>query len=259
MIISARKIWTFLLLLPAIISGEALYGQIKGDNYLKWYSWNATGGFMMPLNIFRTNLSGGIEHTYRFAGVPGYVFSIAKTVGLQVLIGAELEDQRTRGAMRGFLSIPTDTLYNIRTRTYSLYFQYYVKPNLNINPFILGKIGYGGINRGLINRDLSSTRPADRWGFMLGAAAGVTWHATPNFSFNLYGEFSTIPVKYLPGLFRSLPPPEKRLFPTTRIVLTVTGHTDIRVFYPYTRGRGFKSNKYKPAPYLPYGRLRIRK
>jgi hypothetical protein len=93
---------------------------------------------------------------------------------------------------------------------------------------------------------------------MVGAAAGVTWHATPNISFNLYGEFSTIPVKYLPELFKTLPAPDKSIFPTTRIVLTVTGHTDVRVFYPFKRGKVYR-NKYKQHEFLPYNRVRIRK
>jgi hypothetical protein len=256
--IPARKIWIFLLFFTALLLGKSAWGQIKGDNYLKWYSWNATGGFMMPLNLFTTSLPDAIEHTYHFAGTPGYVFSIGKPIGVQFIVGAELEDQRTKGAMKGFLSMPADTFYNIRTRTYSMFYQYYLTPSQNFNPFILAKIGYGGINRAFLNRDLSRTFPADRWDIMLGVAAGVTWHSTPNISFNLYGEFSTIPVKYLSELFTSLPPLEKRIFPTTRIVLTVTGHTDVRVFYPFKRGKVYR-NKYKQHEFLPYNRVRIRK
>jgi hypothetical protein len=258
MIISASKIWTFILLFPALLSGEAALGQVKGDSYMKWNSWNATGGLMMPLNIFSSNLTDGIEHSYRFAGTPGYVFSIAKPIGLQIIIGVELEDQRTKGVMKGFLSLPSDTFYNIRTRTYNLFLQYYLTPNLNVNPFIFWKIGYGGINRALINRDLSRSLPADRWDFMIDAGAGATWHAGPNISLNLYGEFSAIPAKYLHELFISLPSLDKKLFPTTRIVLSVTGHTDIRVFYPFKSGKVYKS-KYKSHKFLPFNRVRIRK
>jgi hypothetical protein len=258
MIMSAKKIGTFLLLFWVILSGENVSGQVKGESFVKWYSWNATAGFMMPLNIFRTNLSDGIEHTYRFDGTPGYVFSIAKPLGLQVIIGLELEDQRTKGAMKGFLSLPTDTFYNFRTRTYNLFLQYYFTPNLNVNPFILEKIGFGGINRALINRDVSRSFPVDRWDLMIATGAGVTWHAGPNISLNLYGEFSIIPAKYLHELFTSLPSYDKKIFPTARIVLTVTGHTDIRVFYPVRKVKVYK-NKYKSQEFLPYNRVRIRK
>jgi opacity protein-like surface antigen len=258
MTISARKIWIFLLLLPALLSGNAVLAQIKGDSYMKWYSWNATVGFMMPVNILSTNLPDGIAHSFHFDGTPGYIFSIAKPIGVRFIVGAELEDQRTKGAMKGFLSVPTDTFYNFRTRTYSLVFQYYLTPGQDINPFVLAKIGYGGINRALRNRDLSRSFPADRWDLMVGAAAGMTWNATPNISVNLYGEFSTIPAKYLPELFTSLPSLEKKIFPTTRIVLSITGHTDIRVFYPFKRGKVYK-NKYKSHEFLPYNRVRMRK
>jgi opacity protein-like surface antigen len=246
-----------ILLLMLLLPVAQVQGQIKGESYLKWYSWNATGGFMMPLNLFRVHLANGVDHTYRFSGTPGYVFTLGKPVGLQLIVGAELEDQRTKGAMKGFLGQAADTFYNIRTRTYSLFLQYYFIPNTDINPFVMGKIGYGGINRAFLNRDLSRTIPADRWDFMFSMASGVTVHPTPNISFNLYGEVSTIPVKYLPKLFRVLPKQEKKIFPTARIVLTVTGHTDIRVFYPFKRGKTSKT-KYKPHEYLPFSRVRVR-
>jgi opacity protein-like surface antigen len=249
--------WLFLLL-TVLLPDSQLAGQVKGENYLKWYSWNATGGFMMPLDLFTSRLPAGVTHTYHFDGTPGYVFTLGKPVGLQLITGAELEDQRTRGAMQGFLGQPADTFYNIRTRTYSLFLQYYFIPNTDINPFIMGKIGYGGINRAFRNRDLSRTIPADRWDFMFALATGVTYHATPNISFNLYGELSTIPAKYLPQLFTKLPEMDKKIFPTTRVVLSVTGHTDIRVFYPFKRGKTYKS-KYKSHEFLPFNRVKVRK
>jgi len=248
--------WIILLFLSLL--NLQVSGQVKGDNYLKWYSWNASGGFMMPLNLFTSHLSGGIAHTYHFDKSPGYVFTLGKPIGLQVIVGAELEDQRTRGAMKGFLGQEADTFYNFRTRTYNLFLQYYFLPNTDINPFIMSKVGLGGINRAYLGRDLSRSLPIDRWDLMLAFASGVTYHATPNISFNLYGEVSSIPAKYLPQLFTQLPELDKKIFPTARVVLTVTGHTDIRVFYPFKRSKTYKS-KYKSHEFLPFNRVKVRK
>ncbi len=230
-------------------------GQVKGENGLKWYSWNASGGFMMPIDPFHTRLSGGAGHHYQFSGTPGFTYSLGKPFGLQVVAGAELEDHRIDGTVRNYQSIGNERLYNARLRTYSLFGQYYVSPIWNLNPFIMLKFGYTGINRARGNKDLSRTLPADRWDIVFTAATGVTWHADPNFSVNLYGEFSPISNKYLRELFGDL---EAKTLPMTRVVLTLTAHTDIRVFYPFYRGRGF-TTRFKPDPYLPFVSERIRK
>lgn len=258
MIISSGKIRLFFLLILFVLAGNGVSGQVKGDSYLKWYSWNATGGFMMPMNLFNAYLRNGIEHTYQFDGVPGYVFSLAKPVGLRLNIGAEMEDQLDKGSLKGYRGMAADTFYNVRTRTYSLYVQYYFSPIINVNPFVTAKVGYGGINRDRRNVDLSRTLPANRWNFFLTAASGVTWHATPNISFNLYGEISALPSRYLLGTFRDLPSLDGRYVYATKVVLTVTGHTDIRVFYPFKRGKVFKT-RFKQNNYLPFSRVRVRK
>jgi hypothetical protein len=258
MISSARRIWTCLLLFPVLLSGGKVLGQVKGDSYQNWYSWDATGGFMMPMNIFNSALTGGMKHSFHFSGTPGYIFSLAKPIGLQFIVGADLEDLRMKGDVNNFLSLPSDTLYNIRLRTYSLYFQYYLTPDLNINPFIMAKLGYSGINRASVTKDLSRSLPADRWDWIFTAGAGATWHAGPNVSVNLYGEFSMVPSKYLPELFAELPQTGNKMFPMTRLVLSFTGHTDIRVFYPFRKGKTYRS-KYKSHEFLPYNRVRMRK
>jgi hypothetical protein len=253
------KILLFFLPLFLLAAGNTALGQVRGDNYLKWYSWNASGGFIMPLSPFATNLASGIDHRYHFAGSPGYIFSIAKPIILQVVVGADLEDQRMEGRINGFELPGADTTYNLRLRTYSLFAQYYITPNQNINPFILAKIGYSGINRALITSDLSRTFPANRWDFLATAGLGATWHAGTNFSVNLYGEFTPVPDTYLYELFKTLPESGKKYFPMTRIVLSLTGYTDIRVFYPLGKEKVYKSKYKKTEEYTPFHRVKSRK
>lgn len=245
-----------LLALLLFMGGNRLWAQVKGESGLKWYSWNASGGFMLPLDPFTPELLPMTEHRYRFSGTPGFTFSISKPVTLQLNLGAELEDLRIDGKLAGDLLLTE--LYNARLRTYSFFAQFYVLPNLNLNQFVLLKAGRSGINMDKGVRDLSRTIPADLWEWVFTGGYGVTYHFDPNFSINLYGEFSPVPNRYIGELFSALSDPDKRNIPMTRIVLTVTGHTDIRVFYPFNKGRGWL-NRYQPDNYLPFYRERVRK
>ena len=55
-----------LLALLLFTGGNRLWAQVKGESGLKWYSWNASGGFMLPLDPFTPELLPMTEHRYRF-------------------------------------------------------------------------------------------------------------------------------------------------------------------------------------------------
>ena len=244
------KIFSLLLFL-VLLTAYTVRGQVKGESGLKWYSWNASVGFLMPVDPFRTTFSGEAGHAYQFSGTPGFTYSLGKPITLQLVVGAELEDHRIDGTVSNYLSPGDNRFYNARLRTYSLYSQYYASPEWKLNPFILVKAGYSGINRALGHVDLSRTIPANLWQFIFTAGTGVTYHLDPNFSFNLYGEFSPVSDKYLRQLLKNV---NKRNLPMARIVFSITGHTDIRVFYPFSRGRGFSKKYGKPADWPFYNK-----
>jgi opacity protein-like surface antigen len=246
--IKEKKIAFVIFMLLLILTGFRAVSQIKGESGLKWYSWNASGGFMLPLDPFHSNLGDGAQHAYKFSGNPGFTFSLAKPIGLQFIVGADLEDLRIDGKVANYLSSGTDSSYKARFRTYGLFCEYYFFPNGNINPFVSLKAGFCGINRAVGKRDISRAFPPDLWNLQFTVGTGVTYHVDPNFSINLYGELTPVSNAYLQDLFVGL---NKSTIAMARIVLTVTGHTDIRVFFPFFRGREF-SNKYKPDTYLPF-------
>ncbi len=248
--------------------------QIKGESGLKWYSWHASGGFMLPADPFSAELLSDLQHNYRFSGIPGWTFSLAKPLTIKLNVGWELQDIIVDGKLTGELSTlntlgaqtlpritPSDLspYYNTRLRTYNLFAQYYFFPNTNINHFIMGKVGYSRINYGLEGQwDPTRSIPGDDiWDWMFTAAYGVTWHADPNFSVNLYTEFSPTPDQYLGRIYNFLQHPDKSNMPMGRIVLSLTGHTDIRVFFPFSKARKY-TTRYKPDKYLPFYRVRKR-
>jgi opacity protein-like surface antigen len=273
-----------LLTLPLLILAHCLSAQVKGESGLKWYSWHASGGFMLPADPFSSEVISDLQHNYRFSGIPGYTFSIAKPLTIKLNVGWELQDIIVDGKLAGpqvapeTIPIPgamvpannlvssgnasssiTEPYYNTRMRTYNLYAQYYFLPNTNINHFIMGKVGYSRINQGLEGKwdPTRSLHKKDLWDWVFTAAYGVTWHAAPNFSVNLYGEFSPTPDRYLGEIYDFLKDPEKSNMPMGRIVLSLTGHTDIRVFFPFSKARKY-TTRYKPDKYLPFYRVRKR-
>lgn len=271
----------FLLLL---LVSQLSMAQVKGESGLKWYSWHASGGFMLPADPFSAEVISQLEHNYRFSGIPGWTFSLAKPLTIKLNVGWELQDIIVDGKLAGPLVAPenppvpgavvpviilastangsssiSSPYYNTRLRTYNLFAQYYFLPNTNINHFIMGKVGYSRINQGLEGKwdPTRSLHKKDLWDWVFTAAYGVTWHADPNFSVNLYGEFSPTPDRYLGEIYDFLKDPEKSNMPMGRIVLSLTGHTDIRVFFPFSKARKY-TTRYKPDKYLPFYRVRKR-
>jgi len=251
--IKTLKIAVLLLLFAGF--GNIGFAQVKGPSGLKWYSWNASGGFMAPVDPFKTDLGNGIEHGYRFSGTPGFTFSLAKPLTIAFNLGAELEDHRIDGDLDYGDPDLVNPLYNTRFRTYSLFGQYYLFPNTNINHFLMAKIGYSGVNMARGGKDLSRTIPADLWEWVITGGYGITYHMDPNFSVNLYGEFSPVRNRYLTRLFSDV---ERKNLPMARIVLSLTVHTDIRVFFPFSKARRF-TTQYKPEMYMPFYKERKRK
>lgn len=263
-----------LVILLLLLVSQLSRAQVKGESGLKWYSWHASGGFMLPADPFSAEVISQMEHNYRFSGIPGYTFSLAKPLTIKLNVGWELQDIIVDGKLTGALpsSIPLgehppssaapddpDPYYNTRLRTYNLFAQYYFLPNTNINHFVMGKVGYSRINYGLEGRwDPTRSMPGRNiWDWMFTAAYGVTWHADPNFSVNLYTEFSPTPDRYLGRIYDFLKDPDKSNMPMGRIVLSLTGHTDIRVFFPFSKARKY-TTRYKPDKYLPFYRVRKR-
>lgn|GEM_PF-633669 len=271
----------FLLLL---LVSQLSRAQVKGESGLKWYSWHASGGFMLPTDPFNAEVISQLEHNYRFSGIPGWTFSLAKPLTIKLNVGWELQDIIVDGKLAGPQVAPENTpvpgavvsainlastvngsssisspYYNTRMRTYNLFAQYYFLPNTNINHFIMGKVGYSRINQGLEGKwdPTRSLHKKDLWDWVFTAAYGVTWHADPNFSINLYGEFSPTPDRYLGEIYDLLKEPDKSNMPMGRVVLSLTGHTDIRVFFPFSKARKY-TTRYKPDKYLPFYRVRKR-
>jgi hypothetical protein len=87
----------------------------------------------------------------------------------------------------------------------------------------MGKVGYSRINQGLEGKwdPTRSLHKKDLWDWVFTAAYGVTWHADPNFSVNLYGEFSPTPDRYLGEIYDFLKDPAKSNMPMVRIVLSL--------------------------------------
>ncbi len=241
------------------VLGYSALGQVKGDSGLKWYSWHGAIGFMMPMDPFSADLMQDLQHNYRFSGIPGFTFALAKPLTIKLNVGLELQDIIVDGKLSNEITPLTAPFYNTRMRTYNLYAQYYVFPNTNLNHFVMVKGGYSRVNQGLEGRwDPTQSIPGkDTWDWVFTAAYGVTWHYDPNFSINLYGEFSPTPDRYLGEIYSFLKEPDKSNLPMGRIVLSVTGHTDIRVFFPFSRARSY-TTRYKPDKYLPFYRVRKR-
>ena len=241
---------------------------------------------MLPADPFNAEVISDLQHNYRFSGIPGFTFSLAKPLTIKLNVGAELQDIIVDGKLSGenYVAVPlgnanlqgsTATIpssgsmltafpilepyYNTRLRTYNLFAQYYTFPNTNLNHFFMVKVGYSRINQGLEGKwDPTRSIPGDDlWDWVFTAAYGITWHADPNFSINLYGEFSPTPDRYLGEIYDALKNPEKTNMPMGRIVLSLTGHTDIRVFFPFSRARKY-TTRYKPDKYLPFYRVRKR-
>lgn len=278
-----NKLRFFLFFFSLLLCVQVSRAQVKGESGLKWYSWNASGGFMLPADPFNAELLADLQHNYRFSGIPGFTFSLAKPLTIKLIVGAELQDIIVDGklsgdayvaapagtaALPGSAALPsadppatgiTEPYYNTRMRTYNLFAQYYIFPNTNINHFFMAKAGYSRINQGLEGRwDPTRSIPGeDLWDWVFTAAYGVTWHADPNFSINLYGEFSPTPDRYLGEIYDFLKNPEKSNMPMGRIVLSLTGHTDIRVFFPFSKARRY-TTRYKPDKYMPFYRVRKR-
>lgn len=269
-----QKLKIALVFLSLLLVSHISRAQVKGESGLKWYSWHASGGFMLPADPFSAEVISQLEHNYRFSGIPGYTFSLAKPLTIKLNVGWELQDIIVDGKLTGALPSSNpfrgqppssathndpDPYYNTRLRTYNLFAQYYFLPNTNINHFVMGKVGYSRINYGLEGRwDPTRSRPGRNiWDWMFTAAYGVTWHADPNFSVNLYTEFSPTPDRYLGRIYDFLKDPEKSKMPMGRIVLSLTGHTDIRVFFPFSKARKY-TTRYKPDKYLPFYRVRKR-
>ena len=240
---------------------------------------------MLPADPFSAEVISDLQHNYRFSGIPGFTFSLAKPLTIKLNVGAELQDiivdgklagpqiitgtpgasgpggpgpGSPQGSQEGASSI-TEPYYNTRMRTYNLFAQYYLFPNTNINHFFLAKAGYSRINQGLEGRwdPTRSLHKKDLWDWVFTAGYGVTWHADPNFSINLYGEFSPTPDRYLGEIYDLLKEPDKTNMPMGRIVLSLTGHTDIRVFFPFSKARRY-TTRYKPDKYMPFYRVRKR-
>lgn len=270
-----NKLRFFLFFFSLLLFVQVARAQVKGESGLKWYSWNASGGFMLPADPFSSEILSELQHNYRFSGIPGFTFSLAKPLTIQLTVGAELQDIIVDGRLAGpqvntpqtlpvpgnedGLSTIDDPFYNTRMRTYNLFAQYYFLPNTNINHFIMAKAGYSRINQGLEGKwDPTRSIPGkDTWDWVFTAAYGVTWHADPNFSVNLYGEFSPTPDRYLGEIYDFLKDPDKSNMPMGRIVLSLTGHTDIRVFFPFSKARRY-TTRYKPDKYMPFYRVRKR-
>jgi hypothetical protein len=72
---------------------------------------------------------------------------------------------------------------------------------------------------------------------------------------NLYGEFSPVRNRYLTRLFSDV---ESKNLPMARIVLSLTVHTDIRVFFPFSKARRFTA-QYEPEMYMPFYKERKKK
>ncbi len=253
-----QKLKIALALLVLSMGIQEAAAQVRGESGLKWYSWHASGGFMLPADPFNAEVISDLQHNYRFSGIPGYTFSLAKPLTIKLNVGAELQDIIVDGKLSGESSI-TEPYYNTRMRTYNLFAQYYIFPNTNLNHFFMAKAGYSRINQGLEGRwdPTRSLHKKDLWDLVFTAAYGVTWHADPNFSVNLYGEFSPTPDRYLGEIYELLQDPDKTNMPMGRIVLSLTGHTDIRVFFPFSRARKY-TTRYKPDKYLPFYRVRKR-
>jgi len=242
-----------------VLLGYAALGQVKGESGIKWYSWHASGGFMLPVDPFNAELSVGTEHNYRFSGIPGFTFSLAKPITVRVIIGGELQDIIADGKLTNKTNPVNNPLYNTRMRSYNLFFQYYLFPNTNINHFVMAKAGRSRLNVGLEGAwDPTESVPGnDTWEWLYSIDYGVTWHANPNFSVNLYGEFSTLPNN-LGDIYSPEVAAGRSNLPMGRIVLSLTGHTDIRVFFPFSKARKYTS-LYKPDTYLPFYYARKRK
>ena len=56
-----RMLKIAMLVLCLLAGGNRLWAQVKGESGLKWYSWNASGGFMLPVDPFTPNLWELIE------------------------------------------------------------------------------------------------------------------------------------------------------------------------------------------------------
>lgn len=280
-----KKLKITALIFFLLVCAQVALAQVKGESGLKWYSWNASGGFMLPADPFSAEVISDLQHNYRFSGIPGFTFSLAKPLTIKLNVGAELQDiivdgklagpqiitgtpgasgpggpgpGSPQGSQEGASSI-TEPYYNTRMRTYNLFAQYYLFPNTNINHFFLAKAGYSRINQGLEGRwdPTRSLHKKDLWDWVFTAGYGVTWHADPNFSINLYGEFSPTPDRYLGEIYDLLKEPDKTNMPMGRIVLSLTGHTDIRVFFPFSKARRY-TTRYKPDKYMPFYRVRKR-
>lgn len=251
------KIIVILLLLS--VAGKQVTAQVKGESGLKWYSWNASGGFILPIDPFNSEISAKLFNNYDFTGIPGYTFSIGKPLTINMNLGAELNDIIIDGNfkfdVRPFRQHP---FYSARMRTYNLYAQYYIMPNTNINHFIMVKAGYSRINKGFqgIWDPTRSLSGKNTWEWVFTGAYGITWHFDPNLSFNIYAEFSPVPNDFLFDLYPTLIA-DKSYMPTGRVVLSLTGHTDIRVFFPFSKARRY-TTRYKPDVYLPFYRVRIK-
>ncbi len=280
-----KKLKITALIFFLLVCAQVALAQVKGESGLKWYSWNASGGFMLPADPFSAEVISDLQHNYRFSGIPGFTFSLAKPLTIKLNVGAELQDIIVDGKLAG-PQVTTETIgasgpggpgigspqgslegaspitepyYNTRLRTYNLFAQYYLFPNTNINHFFLAKAGYSRINQGLEGRwdPTRSLHKKDLWDWVFTAGYGVTWHADPNFSINLYGEFSPTPDRYLGEIYDLLKEPDKTNMPMGRIVLSLTGHTDIRVFFPFSKARRY-TTRYKPDKYMPFYRVRKR-
>lgn len=270
----------------AVLGVYESHAQVRGESGLKWYSWHASGGFMLPADPFNAEVISNLQHNYHFSGIPGFTFSLAKPLTIKLNVGVELQDIIVDGKLSGenYVAATTGTsplpgggatnlapgavsddspgiepYYNTRMRTYNLFAQYYIFPNTNLNHFFMVKAGYSRINQGLEGHwDPTLSIPGDDlWDWVFTAAYGVTWHADPNFSVNLYGEFSPTPDRYLGEIYDFLQDPDKTNMPMGRIVLSLTGHTDIRVFFPFSKARKY-TTRYKPDKYLPFYRVRKR-
>ncbi len=271
----ANKLRSFLFLFSLLLCVQVSRAQVRGESGLKWYSWNASGGFMLPADPFNAEVISQLQHNYSYSGIPGFTFSLAKPLTIKLIVGAELQDIIVDGKLAGLQVTPLPTLpgpgntgdpqsiadpyYNTRMRTYNLFAQYYLFPNTNINHFFMAKAGRSRINQGLEGKwDPTRSIPGkDTWDWVVTAAYGITWHADPNFSVNLYGEFSPTPDRYLGEIYDFLKEPDKSRMPMGRIVLSVTGHTDIRVFFPFSRARKY-TTRYKPDKYMPFYKVRKR-